>query len=179
MSSHRFGIAAVALLAMMAAAATPPPRPASKHPALVAGSAHLMAFGGRSAAQLSSGVGGKLDAALADLARNAYRAQPGQMLADLRSMSPAAHLLQHTAGAPVLVAVDAVTRGDPQVLKAALESLGLEHAAVFRNDVGGFLPVSAIETAAARSEVDSLRAALSHTRAVAATQGDFAQGTAA
>jgi hypothetical protein len=179
MSSHRFGIAAVALLAMMAAAATPPPRPASKHPALVAGSAHLMAFGGRSAAQLSSGVGGKLDAALADLARNAYRAQPGQMLADLRSMSPAAHLLQHVAGAPVLVAVDAVTRGDPQVLKAALESLGLEHAAVFRNDVGGFLPVSAIETAAARSEVDSLRAALSHTRAVAATQGDFAQGTAA
>jgi hypothetical protein len=144
MSSHRFGIAAVALLAMMAAAATPPPRPASKHPALVAGSAHLMAFGGRSAAQLSSGVGGKLDAALADLARNAYRAQPGQMLADLRSMSQAAHLLQHVAGTPVLVAVDAVTRGDPQVLKAALESLGLEHAAVFRNDVGGFLPVSAI-----------------------------------
>jgi subtilisin family serine protease len=179
MSSHRFGIAAVALLAMMAAAATPPPRPGVKHLALPAGNAHLMAFGGRSAAQLSSGVGGKLDAALADLARNAYRAQPGQMLADLRSMSPAAHFMQRSAGSQPLVAVDAVTRGDPQALKAALESLGLEHAAVFRNDVGGYLPVSAIEAAAARSEVGSLRAALAHTRAAVATQGDFAQGTAA
>jgi len=72
-----------------------------------------------------------------------------------------------------------VTRGDPQRLKDALVGLGLEHPAVFRNDVGGWLPVSAIETAAARSEVASVRAALSRVRAVGpvATQGDFAQDT--
>jgi hypothetical protein len=141
------------------------------------GSAPLMAFGGRSAAQLASGIGGKLDAALADLTRHANRARPDHALEDLHSLSPAARFIQLSPGAEPLVAVDAVTRGDPQRLKDALVSLGLEHPSVFRNDVGGWLPVSAIDAAAARAEVHSLRAALSRARAVVATQGDFAQGT--
>lgn len=178
MSSHRLSVAAVALLGMMAAAATPQPRPLLKHPMPAAGAAPLWAFGGRSAAQMRSGVGGKLDAALADLARHLGRVRPAHALADLHSMSPAAHFMQRDPGAEPLIAVDAVTRGDPQRLKAALVSLGLVHPAVYLNDVGGWLPVSAIETAAARTEVHSLRAALSHTRGVVATQGDFAQGTA-
>ncbi len=179
MSPHRPAAAAVALFAMTIAAATPTPRPASTHLRALPGSAPLMAFGGRSAAQLRSGIGGKLDAALADLARHAGSARPDHALADLHSMSPAAKFMQHGSGAPALVAIDAVTRGDPQLLKSALESLGLEHPATFRNDVGGWLPVSAIEEAAARAEVTSLRAALSRTRGVVATQGDFVQGTAA
>jgi hypothetical protein len=181
MSLHRSGAGAavVALLGIVIASATPTPRPAVRHLRPAPGSAQLMAFGGRSAAQLRSGIGGKLDAALADLARHAPLARPGHALADLHSMSPAAKFMQHGAGAPALVAVDAVTRGDPQRLKEALESLGLEHPAVFRNDVGGWLPVSAIEAAAGLYEVDSLRAALSRTRAVVATQGDFVQGTQA
>jgi hypothetical protein len=179
MSLHRPAAAAVGLLAVMIASATPITRPGSKHPALLPGNAPLMAFGGRSAAQLRSGIGGKLDAALADLARHAGSARPDHALADLHSMSPAAKFMQHGPGAPAMVAIDAVTRGDPQRLKAALESLGLEHPAVFRNDVGGWLPVSAIEEAAASTEITSLRAALSRTRGVVATQGDFAQGTAA
>jgi hypothetical protein len=179
MSLHRPAAAAVGLLAVMIASATPIPRPVSKHPALLPGNAPLMAFGGRSAAQLRSGIGGKLDAALADLARHAGSARPDHALADLYSMNPAAKFMQHGPGAAPLVAIDAVTRGDPQLLKSALESLGLEHPAVFRNDVGGWLPVSAIEQAAARTEVTSLRAALSRTRGVVATQGDFVQGTAA
>jgi len=177
MSSHRFGVAAVALLGMMAASATPPPRPVLRHPAAPVGSAPLMAFGGRSAEQLAGGIGGKLDAALADLTRHAYRARPDRALEDLHSLSPAARFMQHSPGAEPLVAVDAVTRGDPQLLKNALVSLGLEHPAVFRNDVGGWLPVSAIDAAAARAELVSMRAALWHTRAVVATQGDFAQGS--
>ena len=179
MSAHRLNVAAVALLGIMAASATPQPRPLLKHPMPAAGAAPLWAFGGRSAAQMRSGVGGKLDAALADLARHLGRVRPAHALADLHAMSPAAHFMQRDPGAEPLIAVDAVTRGDPQRLKATLVSLGLVHPAVYLNDVGGWLPVSAIETAAARAEVHSLRAALAHTRGVVATQGDFAQGTAA
>ena len=180
MSSHRLGIAAIALLGMMVASATPPPRTGLRYPAAAAGpgNARLIAFGGRSAAQLASGIGGKLDAALADLTRQRSRVRPGHALEDLHSLSPAARFMQRSQGAVPLVAIDAVTRGNPQLLKEALESLGLEHAAVFRNDVGGWLPLSAIEVAAARDEVASLRAALSRARAVVATQGDFAQDTA-
>lgn len=179
MSLNRVGVAAVALIGLMAASATSPPSPILRHPAVPAGAAPLMAFGGRSAAQLASGIGGKLDAALADLTRHASRARPAHALADLHSLSPAARFMQRDPGAEPLVAIDAVTRGDPQLLKDALVSLGLEHPAVFRNDVGGWLPVSAIDAAAARSEVTSLRAALSRARAAVATQGDFAQDSAA
>jgi len=179
MPPHRLGAAAAALLVLTAASATSPPRPIAGHPVRPPGSAPLMAFGGRSAAQLRNGVGGKLDAALADLARHAARARPDHAVEDLHSMSPAARFIQRGPGAPPLVAVDAVTRGDPQLLKNALVGLGLEHPAVYRNDVGGWLPVSAIETAAALGEVHSLRAALAHTRGVIATQGDFTQGTMA
>ena len=178
MSANRLGVAIAALVGMMAASATAPPRPILKHPAVAAGAAPLMAFGGRSAAQLASGIGGKLDAALADLTEHASRARPDHALADLHSLSPAARFMQRDPGAEPLVAIDAVTRGDPQLLKEALVSLGLQHPAVFRNDVGGWLPVSAIDAAAARSEVTSLRAALSRARAAVATQGDFAQDSA-
>jgi subtilase family protein/putative Ig domain-containing protein len=178
MSSNRLAVAAVALIGLMAASETSPPLPALRHPAVPPGSARLMAFGGRSAAQIASGIGGKLDAALAELTRQAGRARPGHALEDLNSLSPAARFLQHGPAAEPLVAVDAVTRGDPQLLKAALVRLGLEHPAVFRNDVGGWLPVSAIDAAAARAEVDSLRAALSRARVPVATQGDYAQDSA-
>jgi hypothetical protein len=178
MSSHRSSAAAVALLGVLVASATPPPRLVMRQPARPAGSAPLLAFGGRSADQLARGIGGKLDATLAGLARSAGRARADHALEDLHSLNPAAHFRQSEAGAGALVAVDAVTRGDPQQLKEALVSLGLEHPAVFRNDVGGWLPVSAIEAAAARDEVASVRAALWHTRGVVATQGDFVQGTA-
>ncbi|HWZ64083.1 MAG TPA: S8 family serine peptidase [Steroidobacteraceae bacterium] len=176
MSLHRFSAAAVALLSVVIAAATPGPGSGTRHPKTLPGNAPLMAFGGRSAAQMRSGFGGKLDAALADIARHAHA---NSSAANLHAMNPAAKFVQRGAGTPALVTIDAVTRGDPQQLKEALESLGLEHAAVFRNDVSGWLPVSAIESAAARAEVTSLRAAMSRTRAVVATQGDFVQGTAA
>jgi subtilisin family serine protease len=165
------------LAAIAVSAADPLVRP---QPRALAGTAlsPLMAFGGRSAAQLR-GSGGKLDAALADLSRHTARVRAGHELEDLHSLSPAAHFIQPRAGAPAMVSIDAVTRGDPQRLKAALESLGLQHAAVFANDVGGWLPVNQIAAAAARSEVHSLRAALWRSRAVEVTsQGDFAQGSA-
>src|SRR5271156_3308637 len=114
---------------------------------------HLMVFGGRSASQQGSAGGIKLDPALADLSRHISRVRPGHELEDLHSLSPAAHFMQ-AAGDPVpLVAIDAITRGDPQALKSALVALGLTHPAVYSNDVGGWLPVTQINAAAARAEV--------------------------
>jgi Subtilase family len=168
---------AVALLAAVSQGAVL--RPAWKHAALPPGSSPLMAFGGRSAEQLHSVAGSKLDAALADLTRHASRVRPGYEVDDLHSLSPAARFAKGSDGVP-RIAVDAVTRGDPQRLKAALVQLGLQRPAVYANDVGGWLPVSAIAAAAALPEVAALRAALSHTRAAPiATQGDFTQGSAA
>jgi Subtilase family/Putative Ig domain len=177
-SAHHLSVGVAALVGIITAAssASPPPPLLARARSVEPGGAQLMAFGGRSFAQLHS-TAGKLDAALADLSRHANLARPGRVLADLHAMSPAARFTQ--SGTTPMVAVDAVTRGDPQKLAAALVALGLKHPAIYRNDVGGWLPVSAITTAAARTEVLSLRAAMPHTRGVVATQGDFAIGSLA
>jgi plastocyanin len=164
----------------MAAVAASSPRPDLVHPRgarPAPGAAHLYAIGTRSAAQHRGAVGGKMDSILADLSRHAALARPDHLMTDLHALSPGARFARRADGTAMVV-IDAVTRGDPQALKAALQSVGLEHAAVFSNDVGGLLPVSQIEAAAARSEVTSMRAAMSRARASAgpvATQGDYAQ----
>ena len=78
---------------------------------------------------------------------------PQHLLADLHSLSPAARFAQLSAGGPAYVAIDATTRGDPQHWKSSLAALGLQEAAVYSNDVGGLLPISQLEAAAARAEV--------------------------
>ena len=142
---------------------------------------HLVAFGGRSAAQQRSGVGAKFDAALADLARHANRARAGGAgLMDLRAMNPAAHFIASRKTGIQYVAVDAVTRGDVQQLKAALTSLGMQRPKAYLNDVGGWLPVSALNAAAGLPQLLSIRASMSRARAGSVTsQGDYAQGSAA
>ncbi|MBS0578996.1 MAG: S8 family serine peptidase [Proteobacteria bacterium] len=142
--------------------------------------ARLVAFGGRSAAQVRSGVGGKFDAALADLARHTTLIRQGTALADLRALNPAAHFMVSPETGTAYVAVDAVTRGDPQQLKAALTRLGMQHATVYLNDVGGWLPVASLNDAAALPQLTSVRAAMWRARSGAVTsQGDIAQGSAA
>jgi hypothetical protein len=142
------------------------------------GDARLYAFGTRSVQQRASADARKLDSVLADLSRHLTRVRPAHQLADLHSLSPAAKFTQRSPKATPLVLVDAVTRGDPQRLQAALEGLGLEGASVYANDVGGWLPVTAIAAAAARGELVSIRAALPHTRGVVALQGDYVQHSA-
>jgi hypothetical protein len=139
-----------------------------------------MVSGGRSAAQRSSASERKLDGALADLTRHAHLARADRELEDLHAMSPAARFSPGVSGGGALVAVDAITSGDPRQLEAALVALGMQRAAVYGNDVGGYLPVDQIPAAAAREEVLSLRAAMSRTRAAPViSEGDFAQGSAA
>jgi hypothetical protein len=122
-------------------------------PAISAGPAHLIVFGTRSKALQAGNAGGKLDGMLSDLSRHVVVARPDHLLADLHSLSPAARFKKSAASGQPLVLVDAITLGNPEALKAALVDLGLEHPAVYSNDVGGWLPVNAIEAAGQRSEV--------------------------
>jgi hypothetical protein len=154
--------------------------PNSTRSRVVPGVAQLRAFGGRSALQRAGSATQKFDGALADIVRHAPLASAVHAIADLHSMSPAARFKLGSDGATPMVAIDATTRGDPAGLMRALKSLGLEHAAVYANDVGGWLPVSQLPAAAARDEVSSMRAAMSRTRTGAVTsQGDFVQHSAA
>jgi hypothetical protein len=175
MTSRYWAIGSLALIAAVAASS---PLPDLLHPRVARsapGAAHLYAVGRRGA---TTAVSPKMDSVLADLSRHAARARPEHLIADLHALSPAARFARDVSDGTAMVAIDAATRGDPQTLKAALQRLGLAHAAVYLNDVGGFLPVNALEAAAARGEVASMRAAMSHTRASSgpvATQGDHAQ----
>jgi len=154
--------------------------PNSTRPRATPGAAPLRAFGGRSALQRAGSATQKFDGTLADIVRHAPLASAVHAIADLHSMSPAARFKLGRDGATPMVAIDATTRGDPKAMLSALESLGLEHAAVYANDVGGWLPVANLQAAAGRGEVLSMRAAMSRTRAGAVTsQGDFVQHSAA
>jgi hypothetical protein len=177
----RFFTLGVAACAVALSASSGVPRSSPSRTRLVAapGTAQLRAFGGRSAQQRANPATLKFDAALADLSRHAALASPSHVLADLHAMSPAARFKLAADGVTPLVAVDAVTRGDPRQLEASLEALGLEHAAVYSNDVGGWLPVSALAAAVSSSDVHALRAAMPRTRTGAVTsQGDFVQNSA-
>src|SRR6202167_3364867 len=177
----RFGFAAIlALLAAMTASSGISTLPYRLHPSAASGRAQLYAIGTRSTAQ-RRGAAAKLDAVLADLSRHASRARPDHALGDLHVLSPAARFTTSKSTGMPLVAIDAVTRGDVGDLEAALAGLGLEHPAVYSNDVGGWLPVSQLEKAAALGELAALRAAMARTASTGpvSTQGDFVQGSAA
>ncbi len=177
MASRFLAIGALAVLgAVTASSAVGPAHFNALQPKLTSGNARLYAVGSRSAEQRRSASSAKLDPVLADLSRHAGMARPDHLLADLHSLSPAARFKKAAGTGAPLVLVDATTRGDPQQLKSALLGLGLVHAAVYSNDVGGWLPVGQLEAAAGRAEVLSVRAAMPRTRAGAVTsQGDFAQ----
>jgi Subtilase family len=177
MASRFFALGTLAVVTTLAAVAAVS---TLRHPHLRAGaapgSARLHVFGSRSLQQRQSAAGAKFDGALAELTRHAAQVRPGHAIEDLRSMAPAVRFKQAPGDAAPLVLIDAVTRGDPQALKAALVGLGLQHASVYSNDVGGWLPVSQLDAASAASEVHAIRAAMSRTRTGAVTsQGDFAQ----
>jgi hypothetical protein len=177
MASRFLAIGALAFLTTMAAvAAVSTWRQAHVRPSATPGNARLHAFGSRSVQQRQSAAGAKFDGALADLSRHALLVRPDHAVEDLRSLALGVKFKQTAADATPLVLIDAVTRGDPQQLKATLVALGLQHASVYSNDVGGWLPVSQLDAAAASAEVHSIRAAMSRTRTGAVTsQGDFVQ----
>jgi hypothetical protein len=141
----------------------------------IAGAAQLHAYGNRSAQQAASSTAQKLDAALSQISRHLDQVRTDHAIEDLHTLNPAARFAQHAGGEP-LVLIDAVTRGDTAALKSALIALGLQHAASFSNDVGGWLPLSQLQAATLRNEVHAIRAAMPRARAGAVTtQGDYVQ----
>ena len=141
----------------------------------VAGSVKLHAYGNRSAEQVASGTARKMDAALAQISRHLDQVRSDHAVEDLHTLNPAAKYVQRAGGEP-MVLIDAVTTGDPTALEAALVDLGLQHPAMYKNDVGGWLPVSKLDDATARDEVHAIRASMPRTRVGAVTtQGDYAQ----
>jgi len=163
-------------VALAASSADSPLQLTGPRPNLTPGNARLYVVGSRSAQQRRSATAGKMDSVLADLSRHARLARPDHVLADLHSLSPAARFVQKGASATPLVLIDATARGNPQELQTALEGLGLERAARYANDVGGWLPVNQLEAAAERGELISIRASMSRASAAPVTsQGDFAQ----
>ncbi|HEY2676371.1 MAG TPA: S8 family serine peptidase [Steroidobacteraceae bacterium] len=173
MSSRFFAIGAVGLFTAISAVSAVGPGHVRLH-ASVPGTSLLRVAGSRSPEQGASASASKFDGALAEISRHVNREHPG--VQDLHVLNPAARFAQPTDSSVPLVLIDAVTRGDPQKLKAALVGLGLQRASQYSNDVGGWLPVDQLEAAAALGEVHSIRAAMPKTRAGAVTsQGDFVQ----
>jgi hypothetical protein len=142
------------------------------------GPSKLHVAGSRSAQQRDSATGSKFDGSLAEISRHANSVRPGHALEDLHALNPAARFSQPANSSTPLVLIDAITKGDPQKLKAALVALGLQRASQYSNDVGGWLPVNQLEAATALGELHSIRAAMMRTKSGAVTsQGDYAQNS--
>jgi hypothetical protein len=142
--------------------------------------AHLQVFGGAPARQAGHASSARLDGALAEISRRYPGIAAGLALGGLHALNPAARFRLAAPLAVPEVLIDAITIGDPQALKSALQNLGLRDGAVFANDVGGWLPVDQIARTAMVTELAFARASMPRTRAgPVATQGDFAQGSAA
>jgi hypothetical protein len=142
------------------------------------GNSQLHIAGSRSIQQRQSATGSKFDASLAEISRHVSSVRPGHALEDLHALNPAARFVQPVSSSVPLVLIDAITTGDPQKLKSALVSLGLQRASQYSNDVGGWLPVDQLNAATTLTELHAIRAAMPRARAGAVTsQGDFAQNS--
>jgi hypothetical protein len=138
----------------------------------------LHVAGSRSAQQRESAAASKFDASLAEIARHVSSVRAGHALEDLHALNPAAKFTHPANSSVPLVLIDAITKGDPQKLKAALVGLGLQRASQYSNDVGGWLPVDQLDAATTLTEVHAIRAAMMRTHAGAITsQGDYAQNS--
>jgi len=178
MSLRIFAIATMGVLTTLSAvSAVGPPRPMLHRPNL-AGKSPLHVAGSRSAQQRASATASKFDGSLAEISRHANSVRPGHALEDLHALNPAAKFTQPANSTTPLVLIDAITKGDPQKLKAALVGLGLQRPSQYLNDVGGWLPVNQLEAATALGELHSIRASMMRTKSGAITsQGDYAQNS--
>jgi hypothetical protein len=178
MSSRIFAILTVGVLSALSAVSAVGPSPSAHLRPNAPGNSVLHVAGSRSAQQGNSASGAKYDASLAEIARHVSSLRPGSGLQDLHALNPAVKFSQPANSSSPLVLIDAITKGDPQKLKAALVGLGLQRASQYSNDVGGWLPVDQLDAATALTEVHAIRAAMMRTKSGAVTsQGDYAQNS--
>src|ERR1700733_14506322 len=178
MSSRIFAILTVGVLSALSAVSAVGPSPSAHLRPNAPGNSVLHVAGSRSAQQGNSASGAEYDASLAEIARHVSSLRPGSGLQDLHALNPAVKFSQPANSSSPLVLIDAITKGDPQKLKAALVGLGLQRASQYSNDVGGWLPVDQLDAATALTEVHAIRAAMMRTKSGAVTsQGDYAQNS--
>lgn len=170
------GAGVMLVAALQASAAIQPPLAAVRATASTGTSPRLTVFGVPRKTATVAVAAGRLDGSLTDVAQRYPTLATDHQVRDLHAMNPAARFRLSTPLTTPEVLIDAIASGDPQALKTSLENLGLRDAAVFSNDVGGWLPVDELASASALSELHFARAAMPRTRSSAvATQGDFAQ----
>jgi subtilisin family serine protease len=178
MVDGRVGLGACVMLAvsLQAAAAIQPTPRATGAPAATATAPRLTLFG----VPQSRAAVERLDGPLRDIAQRYPTLAADHQVRNLHAINPAARFRLSSPLATPEVLIDAITTGDPQALKSALEGLGLRDGAVFSNDVGGWLSVDQLSNANALNELHFARAAMPRTRSsIVATQGDFVQKSAA
>lgn len=141
----------------------------------------LAVFGSRHIMSRGQATSPKLDGVLAEVLQRNASVSPEQPLANLHAMMPAARFRLSAPLATPEVLIDAIATDDPQALKTALQNIGLRNAALFSNDVGGWLPIDRLAAASDLTELKFARASVARTRAtgIVATQGDFVQRSAA
>ncbi|KAF1008651.1 MAG: Fervidolysin [Luteibacter sp.] len=128
-----------------------------------------------STSERASGTNAKLDSKLLRLKQEVSPAS------SFSAPSPSSTAQSRSsASTPVatqdFVNVDVVSKGDPGALRKQLEALGFKTEAVFRNNIGGRLPVSKIDQAAALDGVLRISAPEVHTNAGdVRSQGDSSQ----
>ena len=131
-------------------------------------------------ADVSAANNGKLDSSLIRMKQAYAAASPSQRASiDLKQQNPLARLRYTSPLATPSVLVDVIVKGDPKVVRAQLEQLGFKTSAVFRNDIGGWLPVDQIDKAVTFTNLRFFKTAMMHTKVTQtgplATQGDFVQ----
>lgn len=178
MSSRIFAIGVLGVLSALTAVSAVGPTPVRLHFS-TPGKSLLYIAGSRSAQQQRENTSAsKFDGSLAEISRHVAALRAGHEIEDLHALNPVAKFAQTASSSTPLVSIDAITTGDPQKLEAALIGLGLQHAAQYSNDVGGWLPINELDAAAALDEVHAIRAAMSRARSGAITsQGDYAQNS--
>jgi hypothetical protein len=167
----------VSIFALSATAAVPRPAPAAQ----AGNDSQLRALGRPAATPTVALSAAKLDGSLTRM-QSAYAAALAagtQASLDLHRSNPLARLRYSTPLAAPSVLVDAIVKGDPQVVKQQLEQLGFKSSAVFRNDIGGWLPLDQIAKAQALTGLRFFKTAMMRTKTTPpgpqATQGDFVQ----
>ena len=125
--------------------------------------------------QRSSGINAKLDSTLLHISQKlAGVSNPAAV--DLSSVAPRAHISARSPLAKPSIVVDVTAKGDPAATRAQLEKIGFQTNAIYKNDVGGWLPLDKIGAAAALGGVHHLHASMMHLRAGAIDdQGDYVE----
>src|SRR5450755_2205778 len=156
------GIGVAGVLAARLTGGAESMRPAPQHSPAPASSG-LRVFGAARAQEGRHITGGRLDGALAQISQRYASIATDHPLAALHAINPAARFRQSAPLAIPEVLIDAVTTGDTQALKSALQKLGLSDGATFSNDVDGWLPVDQILPAAGLTELRFARASMPRT----------------